>query len=134
MSERLGYRGYIASRAVNGNSIPQRVQNLVVREYAQNKNIEYKLSAVEYIMPNCYMVLEGVLGELPKIEGIIMYSLFMLPKDKKHRSSILRRIMDQGCILHAALENFSIKTPQDIDRIDDILDVSAILLQTENDW
>jgi len=130
MSERNGYRGYIASRAVSGNTIPQRVQNMVVREFANAKGIEFKLSAVEYIMPECYMILEDVLNELPKLEGVIMYSLFMLPDDKKRRRVIFDHILDQGCVFHAALENLSIHTANDISRIEDILDVNAILPHT----
>ena len=134
MSERIGYRGYIASRAVNGSVTPQRVQNLVVRDYARNKNVEFKLSATEYIMPNCYMILEDVLNELPQLEGIIMYSLFMLPEDKKRRRTILERIVDEGCVFHAALENLSVQSKQDILHIEDILDVNAILPQTQTNW
>lgn len=130
MSERQGYRGYIASREVNGNTVPQRVQNLVVRDYARNKGIEFKLSAVEYIMPGCYMILEDVLNELPKLEGIIMFSLFMLPGGKERRRAIFDRVLVQGCVLHAALENLSIRTHDDIARIEDILDVNALLSQT----
>lgn len=131
MSERIGYRGYIASRDVNGNTVPQRVQNLVVRDYARNKNLAFKLSAAEYIMNNCHMILEDVLGELPKLEGVIMYSLFMLPNDKKRRRATLERIVDQGCVLHAALENLSVRTHDDIARIEDILDVNVLMSQME---
>jgi sporadic carbohydrate cluster protein (TIGR04323 family) len=127
MIEKQGYRGYIASRAVNGSSVPQRVQNLVVRDYAQNKNVDFKLSAVEYIMPGCFMILEDVLNELPTLEGVIMYSLFMMPDDKKRRRDIFDRILREGCVFHAALENLSICKLEDIPRIEDILDVNAIL-------
>ena len=33
-----GYRGYIFSRKINDNFIPQRVQNLVIKDFAKEKN------------------------------------------------------------------------------------------------
>src|SRR5271156_6802343 len=71
MSNRFGYRGYIASRPVRGLAQPQHVQNLVVRDYASRTKLPYLLSATEYAMPGCYMVLESVLAELAHVEGVI---------------------------------------------------------------
>ena len=62
-NNRSGYRGYIASRPVRGTHTPQRVQNLVVRDYAARTKLDYRLSAVEYAMPACYMMLDDVLGD-----------------------------------------------------------------------
>ena len=127
MIERTGYRGYIASRKVAGSVIPQRVQNLVVRDFCNSRNITFKLSAVEYIMPECYMILEEVLRELPSLEGIVIYSVFMLPQDKTRRMDIYRRVLDAGCELHAALESMSIRTEEDIPTLEDVLQVQAIV-------
>ena len=59
----LGYRGYIASRPVRGTSTPQHVQNLVIRDYAARSGLDFKLSATEYAMDGCYLMLEAVLDE-----------------------------------------------------------------------
>ena len=48
-----GFRGYIFSREINGNYIPQRVQNLVIKDFSFRKNIFFKLSSTEYNMKNC---------------------------------------------------------------------------------
>ena len=40
MSKNLGYRGYIFSKEIGGNFIPQRVQNLVIKDYANKKYAE----------------------------------------------------------------------------------------------
>lgn len=122
-----GYRGYITSRAVNGSIIPQRVQNLVVRDYAQKNDLGFKLSAVEHIMEGSAMILEGVLDELPSLDGIVVYSLFILPDEKTRRLNVYRRILDGGCVLHAALEGFAIREDADIARFEDIIDVRAIV-------
>ncbi len=120
MSGQNGYRGYIATRAVRDSRVPQHVQNLVVRDYAQRNGFEYLLSAVEYAMPSCFMVLETVLEELPELEGVICYSLFMLPEDAVQRRKIYRRILDAGCTLHGAVENTAIRTEDDIRKMEDI--------------
>ena len=117
---RQGYRGYIASRPVRGQTTPQQVQNLVVRDYARRGGLSFKLSATEYAMPSCYMMLNAVLDELSSLEGIICYSIFMLPQRALRRSEIYRRVLDAGCALHAALEGLAIAAPEDADRVEDL--------------
>lgn len=115
-----GYRGYIGSRPVFGNRTPQHVQNLVIRDYAQRKGLSYKLSATEYAMPSCYMMLSQVLEELPSLDGIIAYTLFMLPHRPQRRLEVYRRILAAGASLHTALEGLALSTEADIRRLEDI--------------
>ena len=35
------FRGYVSSRAINGNLIPQSLQNLKIRDYANAKNLGF---------------------------------------------------------------------------------------------
>ena len=119
-SNRRGYRGYIASRPVRGQRTPQHVQNLVVRDYAQRNGLYFKLSATEYAMPSCYVILESVLDELVSLEGIICFSLFMLPEGTERRARIYDRVLEQGSSLHGAVENLAIHAPEDIAPIEDI--------------
>jgi len=121
LPNRIGHRGYIASRKVRGQLMPQQVQNLVVRDYARRKGLTYKLSATEYGMPGCYMMLESVLAELGQLEGVILFSLFMLPKSQERRHVIYDRVLQAGGSLHAALEDLAIASSDDIARIEDIL-------------
>ena len=55
-----GYKGYIFSRSVGGGFTPQRVQNLVIREYAKKLNKVFQLSATEYYMDDCFLMLEAI--------------------------------------------------------------------------
>ena len=121
MPERSGHRGYIGARPLNGNRTPQHVQNIVIRDYARRKNLQYLLSAVEHIMPGSYMILEDLLDELPKLNGIICYSIFMLPPDETRRREIYDRILREGCELHAAVEEIALASASDIQAIEDIL-------------
>jgi len=120
MSNRQGHRGYIASRPVRGQDWPQHVQNLVVRDYAQRNGLHYLLSATEYAMDGCYMNLDTVLNELEQIEGIVCFSLFMLPQRAERRRALYDRVFAAGGDLHGALENMAIRTEDDIARLEDI--------------
>ncbi len=120
MNKRFGYRGYIASRPVRGLDQPQNVQNLVIRDYAQRNGLPYLLSATEYAMDGCYMILESVLEELPKIEGIMCYSLFMLPQKQDRRMDIYDRVFRAGAALHGALENMALTGEADMHKVEDM--------------
>jgi sporadic carbohydrate cluster protein (TIGR04323 family) len=121
MPERSGHRGYIGARPLNGSRTPQHVQNIVIRDYAKRKSLQYLLSAVEHTMPGSYMILEDLLDELPKLGGIICYSIFMLPPDGARRRAIYDRVLREGCDLHAAVEEISLASQQDIQTVEDIL-------------
>ena len=120
MSNRYGFRGYIASRPVRGLLQPQHVQNIVVRDYAARNKLPYLLSAAEYAMPGSYMVLQSVLESLPTLQGIICYSLFMLPQRPERRQDIYDRIFEAGCTLHGALEGVAVNGPEDVAMLEDI--------------
>ena len=117
---RAGYRGYIASRPVRGETTPQHVQNLVIRDYAARQKIQFLLSATEYAMPGCYMMLESVLDELTSIEGIILFSLFALPQNASRRRDIYGRVLSAGAALHSALEGVVLKSQSDLALVEDL--------------
>ena len=112
---KAGFRGYISSRPINGDRTPQHVQNLVIRDYARRKGLAFKLSATEYAMPGCYLMLDGVLDEIDRIEGIIAYSLFMLPSQPARRRAVMARVLAAGCTLHAAVEEYCVAGPKDVE-------------------
>ena len=72
-------------------------------------------------MPGCFMILNAVMEELPTLDGIILFSMFMLPGDHSARHSIYDLILWHGRELHAAHENVFIRSPKDIARFEDIL-------------
>lgn len=121
-----GHRGYIASRPIEGARVPQHIQNLVVREHARRHGLQFLLSATEYTMPDCYMMLEQLLEELPRLDGIICYSLFMLPRNPHRRRGLLARILDSGKEFHAAAEDLILRTPADAAALDDILTLARL--------
>lgn len=128
MGEGKGYRGYIGSRPYPNCDYTQSVQNLIIRTYCQRNHFTFLLSATEYIMPNCYMILEEVVAAIDSLEGIVLFSIFLLPDSPAKRKRIYKSILDKKRSLHAALEDLSIKSEADIQRVEDILNLSKIAL------
>jgi sporadic carbohydrate cluster protein (TIGR04323 family) len=134
MNKRKGWRGYISSREINNSMIPQRVQNLVIRNYANHRKFDFLLSATEYYMDNCYMMLEALLDDLEKIEGIIFYSIWMLPQDSQRRKSLYDRIIDSGCSIHFALEDLVIDRARDIALIEETTMSFQLASEVAENW
>jgi sporadic carbohydrate cluster protein (TIGR04323 family) len=120
MSNRSGYRGDIGSRPYFGERAAQHVQNLVIRDYCQRNGHPYLLSATEYAMNGCYMMLEEVFRELPRLEGIVLYSIFMLPRNRDRRRRAYDTVLSSGAVMAGALENLVIRNEQDIRVVEDI--------------
>lgn len=133
------WRGYIFSRKIGTQVVPQRVQNLVVRTCAESHDLIYLLSATEYYMENCYMMLKATLDEMEEIEGIIFYSIRQLPSDFKERKKIYDRVLDSKKGLRFALEDLALFKREDINTIEDLiacmeLSSQALDLDTCQNW
>ncbi len=114
------WRGYIFSREIGGQMIPQRVQNLVLRVYAEKNGLQYLLSATEYHIPGSFMMLESLYSELPKLDGLLFYSLNMLPDDRSKRLNLYEKVLKARCGLRFALEEMSLRSAADIALLEDV--------------
>jgi len=103
-----------------GERAPQHVQNIVIRDYCKKNKLSYLLSSTEYAMKNSHLMLEQVLEELKSIDGIVAYSLFQLPEDKKLRKKIYKRIINLKKEMHFSVEGLKISKQKDINKIEDI--------------
>ena len=86
------FRGYISSRKLNdGSFVDQSIQNLVIRKACENNNFLFMLSATEYGMKNCFLMLNQVLLEINKgkFDGIAFFSLDQLPKKDEIKKKFL---------------------------------------------
>jgi sporadic carbohydrate cluster protein (TIGR04323 family) len=119
--ERKGLRGYVSSRPFGGFSIPVPLQSLALRDYCARRGSVYVLPLNENIFPNSYMVLEGMVEDLAGFEGVVMYSMHMLPERAERRAAIYSRIIQQGCRLHVVLEDITIGKAGDADRLEELL-------------
>ena len=121
-----GWRGYVSSLPINGNVVPQRVQNLVIRDYAQRRGLVYLLSATEYGLTDCTMILASVLQSLEDVEGLIFYSTHQLPKHREKREAMMRQVLDAGRGIHFALENLAVTHHEGMDLLRDIIMVREL--------
>ena len=86
-------RGYIFSRFFLGERAPQHVQNIVIRDFCKKKSYQYLLSASEYRMNKSYSILKNLVANCNDIDGIVGYSLLMLPENEILRTKILNNFI-----------------------------------------
>ncbi|MEB3826896.1 LIC12192 family sporadic carbohydrate cluster protein [Phormidium sp. CCY1219] len=120
-------RGYIFSRPFMGERVPQHVQNLVIRDYCDRHNLHYLLSATEYAMTGCHLMLEQVLNELPDLDGVVAYSVFQLPEAPQMRQRIYDTILQLNKRFYFAVEGLQMGNRQECDRIESLWQVRQTL-------
>lgn len=129
MSQKLSknwYMGYISSREIDGSIIPQKVQNLVIRDYSQRLNKNLLLSSTEYKMKNSFLMFNSLISKKNnKFKGIIIYSLFML-RNFPNIEKILFKLKNNDIRLFCALEEIEIKNKSDLDSLKKIFYISKI--------
>lgn len=113
------YRGYITS-SMRERSVPQNIQQLVIREYCKKNGMDFLLSATEYHEGT--MMLQSILYDDNDNRGIVFYSIFQLPEDAESRREILTYMKP----LHFAAENITIRTTKDVDKLEDIFLLRSI--------
>jgi sporadic carbohydrate cluster protein (TIGR04323 family) len=100
------FRGYISSRKIGGSFYPQNLQNLLIRSFAKDKNINLQLSGTEWNINNSYLMLRSIIDE--KNDGIIFFSLFQLLDDEKEFIYFSKKIVSKKKSLIFCLENIII--------------------------
>ena len=110
-----------------GERVPQHVQNLVIRDYCNKLGLQYLLSATEYAMENSHLILQKVLDELSKLDGIVFYSLFLLPEDTVERNRVIKIILKKEKTIYFAVEGLKISNKQEHELIETIWQVKKVL-------
>ncbi len=80
-------------------SVPQNVQQAIIRAYCERNGHTFLLSATEYMIEGCTVMLEAAMKE--NIDGIVMYSLWCMPKCHQKR----QMLYDWGKPIYFAAEN-----------------------------
>lgn len=127
---RRGWRGYAFSAPIAGSTIPHRVQNLVLRTYAERHGLLFLLSVFEYHHEGSTMMLESLYETLPEIEGILFYSLNMLPADRAARERLYQAVLSSDAGLRFALEEMKATNEAEIAVIEDIIAIKALTAGT----
>ena len=110
-----------------GERVPQHVQNLVIRDFCDKKRLQYLLSATEYAMAKSHLILQQVLEDLSKLDGIVFYSLFLLPEDKLERDRVINIILKKEKTIYFAVEGLSMNDKSEHQRIENIWQVKKVL-------
>ena len=127
MKNKKKVKGYIFSRAFEGERVPQHVQNLVIRNYCSNNNLEYQLSASEYEFKDSHSMLYQMLDELGSIDGIIAYSIFQMTSDKYLRNKIINKLIKNKKSFYFSLEDMKVSNKEDLFLLDEIWNVKKSL-------
>ncbi len=125
-------RGYIFSRPFMGERAPQHVQNIVIRDCCERNGLRYLLSATEYAMPDCHLILRQVLDELHSIDAIALYSLFQLPQDQAERERVYSSVLSLGKTLYFAVESLKLSSEAERERVEMIWQVRGTLPHCAN--
>ncbi len=118
------FRGYVSSRAINGNLIPQSLQNLKIRDYANVKNLGFKLSITEHKAKNGFFALNDLREKINEIDGIIFFSIYQLPDEKKIRKEYLKFFIKKKKLIYFALEDIELKNIDQANEIEMIYFIS----------
>ena len=71
-------------------------------------------------MTNCYKILNQLIHELKKLDGIVAYSLFQLPEDNEKRNKIFMHMLKRKKTFYFALENLKLSKPSDLHKVENI--------------
>ena len=123
----MGFRGYVSSREFFGERAPQHVQNIVIRHYCERNNMDYLLSSTEVAMPGMYLMLNQLVAELGKIDGIVCYSLFQLPVEFEKRQIIFDQIIDAGKTMHFAVEMLQLTSRKDASKLNEVVSIKKTI-------
>ena len=126
----MKFRGYISSRKLSdGNNVDQSIQNLIIRNSCEKHNIKFMLSATEYGMKDCYLMLNQVINELKKnkFDGIALFSIDQIPKKKKARKKIYEIVKKNKKKILKAMENILISNEQDLKKFENLLKIKLLL-------
>jgi len=126
----LKFRGYISSRNLTDESfVDQSIQNLIIRRSCEKHNFEYMLSATEYGMKNCFLMLNQVILELKKgkFDGIAFYSIDQLPRDISLRNKIYDVIKKNKKKVLISQENILLSNLKQVEKFENLLKIKLLL-------
>ena len=124
------FRGYISSRTLaDGSLVDQNIQNLIIRKACENNNFIFMLSATEYGMKNCYLMLNQVLLEINKnkFDGIAFYSIDQFPLEERLRKKIYKVILKKKKKILISQENIILKSKTDIEKFENLFSIKSLL-------
>ena len=116
------FAGYINLKNLNGVLYPSSIQNIMMKEYIQKKlKGMFYLSPTEVLQAKFPITLNTLVSKETKVHGIVMLSSFYLPKSYIIRKNIYREALKMKKSIHFILDELTLKTNNDIDKIEEYL-------------
>ena len=84
-------------------------------------------------MPGSTMILDGVLAELARVQGIVIYSLGLLPTSADKRREVYRRVIEEHCTLHLAVEGLVVASWADAKKLEELWIIYDVIAQQSAD-
>lgn len=116
------YAGYISLKPINGVIFPSYIQNQTNKEFIVNSlKGSFFLSTNENEYSKSRIVLNSLINENNKINGIVMMSAFSLPEENDLRQKLYNSLFKKKKEFHFIFENYSIKKKGDEKKIEEYL-------------
>lgn len=126
----MKFRGYISSRKLSdGNFVDQSIQNLIIRTACEKLNIKYMLSATEYGMKECFLMLNQVIRELKKnkFDGVAFFSIDQLPTKYNDRKKIYKLVLENKKKILMSLEGILLSNQKEIIKFEELIKIKLLL-------
>ena len=116
------FAGYINLKNLNGILFPSSIQNILMKEYIQNKlkSIFY-LSPTEVMQAKFSITLKTLLSKETNVSGVVMLSSFYLPNDIQEREELFKIALKNKKEIHFIFDELIFKTKKDLKLIEDFL-------------
>lgn len=106
---------------------------MILRDFTGRNDMMYKLPPNEFVMDGCYLQLEGMFPELPRLEGIVMASMFMLPESPDRRQALYDAVFAAGAGLAFALEDTKVLSVEETEPVEALLSAYHLLGECPED-
>lgn len=101
-----------------GERVPQHVQNIILRNYCNQRNYQFFLSASEYTMNNSYIILKKTINDISNLDGILAYSIFQMPYEDNERLFLLKKILKLKKVIYFAVENLAVRNNETLEKVE----------------
>lgn len=112
--------GYNFTAPIAGSVIPQRLQNLCIRDYTHAKGLSLAFTASEYWDYAPALMLFAQFGHGDAIRGFVFYSLQLLPADDRRRARFFQLAGERRFEVHFALEDLSLRSVAEVPALERI--------------
>ena len=125
----MNLRGYISSRELSdGTFVDQSIQNMIIKQACEKRSYTFQLSATEYGMSECYLMLEKIIEDLKQknMNGIAFYSIYQLPPGKL-RTKLFKEVIKRRKIILFCYQNILIKNFKDVEKLNELVGIIEML-------